>query len=78
MDKQINMIGLIILVCLVLSGCPPILTTGWDMENSKTKYTDCLKAYPNDESKCEGLRKIFEINKEAAEAISGTNVNIRR
>ena len=78
MDKRLTMVGLVILVCLVLGGCPAHFTSGRDMENSKAKYKDCLKAYPNEESKCEGLRKIFEIDKGAAEAVSGTNVNIRR
>ena len=67
-----------VISAVLFTGCAAHMTAGWDMENSKTKYTDCLKAYPNDESKCEGLRKIFEINKEAVEAVRGNNVNIRR
>ncbi len=68
MNKRLVMVGLVILVGLVLGGCPPYLTTGWDMESSKGKYKDCLKAYPNDESKCEGLRKIYEVDRGAAES----------
>ena len=56
---------------LVFTGCSvhPILSTGDDMQASKTKYKDCLIAYPNDHSKCEGLRKLYEIDKEAVEAV---------
>ena len=40
-----------------------------DMLSSKTKYKDCLIANPNDYSKCEVLRKLYEIDKEAVEAV---------
>ena len=40
-----------------------------DMLSSKTKYKDCLIANPNDHSKCEVLRKLYEIDKEAVEAV---------
>ena len=31
--------------------------------------TECLEAYPNDVSKCEGLKKLYEIDKDAVEAL---------
>jgi hypothetical protein len=40
-----------------------------DILSSKTKYKDCLIANPNDHSKCEVLRKLYEIDKEAVEAV---------
>ena len=71
MDKRLAMVGMVILICLLLGGCPPAtrMAAQLDMQSSKSEYKDCLKAYPNDESKCEGLRKLFEIDKEAVEAI---------
>jgi hypothetical protein len=40
-----------------------------DMLSSKKKYKDCLIANPNDHSKCEVLRKLYEIDKDAVEAV---------
>ena len=70
MDKRLAMIGLIILVCLIMGGCPAHMTTGWDKESSKAKYKECLEAFPGDVSKCEGLKKLYEIDKGAAKALN--------
>ena len=71
MDKQLPMVGFVILVCLVLGGCTPAtrMSAQMDVLSSKTKYKDCLITNPNDHSKCEVLRKLYEIDKEAVEAV---------
>ncbi len=69
MDKRLAMVGLGIMTCLVLSGCVHgSQYAGWDLQISKGKYKDCLKTYPNDESKCEGLRKLYEIDRDTVES----------
>ena len=57
---------------IFLAACAAYQTAGWDMENSKEQYKDCLIKNPNDVSKCETLKKLYEIDKEAVHAISGT------
>ena len=69
MCKRLVIAGLAIMVCLVISGCPPNIVLISDMQSSKTKYKECLEAYPNDASKCEGLKKLYEVDKDAVEAM---------
>ena len=69
MCKRLVIAGLAIMACLVISGCPPHIALKNDMQSSKTKYKECLEAYPNDVSKCEGLKKLYEIDKDAVEAL---------
>ena len=69
MCKRLVIAGLAIMACLVISGCPPHVVLVSDMQSSKTKYKECLEAYPNDVSKCEGLKKLYEVDKDAVEAM---------
>ena len=69
MCKRLIIAGLAIMACLVISGCPPNQLIIGDMHSSKTKYKECLQAYPNNVSKCEGLKKLYEIDKDAVEAM---------
>ena len=69
MCKRLVIAGLAIMACLVISGCPAHVVVLSDMQSSKTKYKECLEAYPNDVSKCEGLKKLYEIDKDAVEAM---------
>jgi hypothetical protein len=77
MNKGLVVVGLVVLACLAITGCHPRTSAGYDMQSSKGKYIDCLKAYPNDDSKCEGLRKIYEVDKGAMEAIGGNKTNVK-
>ncbi len=69
MCKRLVITGLAIMACLVISGCPPNVVLISDLQSSKTKYKECLEAYPNDVSKCEGLKKLYEVDKDAVEAM---------
>ena len=76
MCKRLVIAGLAIMACLVISGCPPSAVLMSDMQSSKTKYKECLEAYPtvmgvgiNDVSKCEGLKKLYEVDRDAVEAM---------
>ena len=42
------------------------------MQSSKGAYKDCLTQYPNETEKCDGLKKQFEIDKQAVEAMGGS------
>ena len=69
MCKRLVIAGLAIMACLVISGCPPHVVLVSDMQSSKMKYKECLEAYPNDVSKCEGLKNLYEVDKDAVEAM---------
>lgn len=64
-----NKIYLMFVFTFLLVGCAPHLTAGWDMNTSKEKYKECLEANPDDHQKCEQLRKLFEVDRSAVEAI---------
>mgnify|MGYP006928226551 CR=1 FL=1 len=78
MNNGLAVVGLVILVGLAISGCGPRPSAMLDLQSSKGKYKDCLKAYPNEESKCEVLRKFYEIDKGTVEAFEGGKVKISR
>lgn len=62
---------------VILGGCHPRELAGWDVQTSKANYKECLQAYPNDATKCEGLRKLFEVDQSAIESMRGNNATVK-
>lgn len=69
MKTKLIYASLLVLISLLISGCPPRVAMQSDLQSSKTKYKDCLIAYPHDASQCDTLRKLYEVDKDAVEAL---------
>jgi len=77
MNKDLAVVCLTILIGLTISGCHPSRLASWDLHGSKADYKNCLKAYPNEDSKCEGLRKLYEIDKDTVDSHTGNKTNVK-
>jgi len=70
-------IMIIVVIALFLAGCQiyrPYTPEGLaksSLFRSKEAYTDCLKANPDNPDKCENLKRIYEVELEAVQTLSG-------
>jgi hypothetical protein len=77
MNKGFAIVCLVVLTCLIVTGCAPRDVAMMNMNSSKSKYKECLEAFPNDSEKCETQRKLFEIDRDAVEATSRSHIKVK-
>lgn len=75
-DKmKIYLLG--VLLIMFLAGCHPREVAMWNMHGSKDDYKACLQANPDNASKCEVQRQLYEVDRDAVEATSRGHIKVK-
>ena len=62
---------IIVLIVVMLAGCAaPLHDARVDVNDSKNQYKHCLQSHPNDLAECDQLRQLYEIDRQAIEAMA--------